>query len=83
MQHQWVKKNIEPHKKFDARKEKETFKEDKQEFLKKNVVSTLAMQQTQNSPMYKIPSSMDHTSKGQHLEKVSTIKKNCNPVIRY
>jgi hypothetical protein len=32
------------------------------------------MQQTQNPPMYEIPSSMDHTSKGQPLEKVSTIK---------
>jgi hypothetical protein len=27
LQHQWVKKNTKPHKKFDARKEKETFKE--------------------------------------------------------
>jgi hypothetical protein len=26
-QHQWVKKNIDPQKKFDAQKEKETFKE--------------------------------------------------------
>jgi hypothetical protein len=26
-QHQWVKKNTEPHKQFDAQKEKETFKE--------------------------------------------------------
>jgi hypothetical protein len=31
------------------------------------------MQQTQNPPMYEMPSSMDHTNKGQHLEKVSTI----------
>jgi hypothetical protein len=28
-QDQWVKKNIEPHKQFDVRKEKETFKEDR------------------------------------------------------
>ena len=32
------------------------------------------MQQTQNSPMYEMPSSMDHTNEGQPLEKVSTIK---------
>jgi len=41
-QHQWVKNNTEPHKYFDAQKENETFKEFKQEFPKKNVVSTLA-----------------------------------------
>jgi hypothetical protein len=74
-QHQWVKKNTEPHKQFDARKENETFKEARQEFIKQNVASTSVAQQTQNSPMYKMPSSMDHTSKGQPLEKVSTIKK--------
>jgi hypothetical protein len=34
-QHQWVKKNTEPQKQFDAQKEKETFKEARQEFLKK------------------------------------------------
>jgi hypothetical protein len=35
MQHQWVKKNIEPQKQFDAGKEKEIFKEERQEFLNK------------------------------------------------
>jgi hypothetical protein len=49
MQHQWVKNNIEPHKQFYERKENETFKEARQEFLKKNVVSTSAAKQTQNS----------------------------------
>jgi hypothetical protein len=38
-----VKKNIEPHKKFDARKENEKFKEAMHEFLKKNVASTSAV----------------------------------------
>jgi hypothetical protein len=33
------------------------------------------MQQNQNSPMYVIPFSMDHTSEAQPLEKVSNIKK--------
>jgi hypothetical protein len=73
-QHQWVKKNTEPHKKFDAWKEKETFKEARQEFLKKNVASTSVVQQTQNPPIYGMPFSMDHTNKEQPLEQVSTIK---------
>jgi hypothetical protein len=47
-QHQWVKKNTEPQKQFDAWKEKETFKEARQEFLKKNVASTSAAQTNQN-----------------------------------
>jgi hypothetical protein len=74
VQHQWVKNNIEPQKQFDAGKEKETFKEARQKFLKQNLASTSVPQQNRNSPMYEMPSSMDHTSKGQPLEKVSTIK---------
>jgi hypothetical protein len=69
-----MKKNIEPHNEFDAQKEKETFKEARQEFLKQNVVSTSTAQQNHNSPMYEIPSSMDHTSEAQPLDQVSTIK---------
>jgi hypothetical protein len=42
--------------------------------VKQNLVFTSAVQQTQNSPKYEIPFSMDHTSKGQPLEQVSTIK---------
>jgi len=42
MQYQWVKKNTKPQKQFNAGKEKETFKEARQEFLKKYVASTLA-----------------------------------------
>jgi hypothetical protein len=38
-------------------------------------MSTSASQQNQDSPMYEIPSSMDHTSKWKPLEQVSTIKK--------
>jgi hypothetical protein len=72
-QHEWVKKNIEPHKNFDTRKEKETFKEARQECLKKNVASTSVVKQLQNPPIYGIPFSMDHTNKEQPLEKVSTI----------
>jgi hypothetical protein len=33
LQHQWIKKNIEPPQQFDAEKE-ETFKEARQEFIK-------------------------------------------------
>jgi hypothetical protein len=73
-QHQWVKKNTEPQKQFDAWKEKETFKEARQEFLKQNVASTSVVQQTQNPPIYGMSFSMDHTNKEQPLEKVSTIK---------
>jgi hypothetical protein len=65
------------------KKKKETFKEARQEFLKQNVASTSATQQTQNSPMYEMPSSMDHTSEAQPLEQVSNIKKLCNPVLSY
>jgi hypothetical protein len=32
------------------------------------------VQQTQDPPLYEIPSSMDHTNKGKPLEQVSTIK---------
>jgi hypothetical protein len=60
-----VKKNIEPQKQFDARKEKETFKEGRQEFIKKNVVYTSVAQQNHKLPMYEMPSSMDHTSEAQ------------------
>jgi hypothetical protein len=45
-QHQWVKKNTETHKQLDAQKEKETFKEDRHEFLKQDVVSTSVAQHT-------------------------------------
>jgi hypothetical protein len=38
-------------------------------------VSTSAAQKNQNSPMYEIPSSVDHTTKAKSLEKVSNIKK--------
>jgi hypothetical protein len=70
-----VKKNTETQKQFDAWKENETFKEAIQEFLRQNVVSTLAAKHTQNIPMYEMPSLMDHTSEAQPLEQVSTIKK--------
>ena len=52
VQHQWVKKNIEP----------PNFKEARQEFIKKNVASTSAAQHTKDVPTYEMSSSLDHTS---------------------
>jgi hypothetical protein len=39
-QYQWVRKHTTPKHKFDSRKEKDTFKEAKQESLEENIVST-------------------------------------------
>jgi hypothetical protein len=74
VQHQWIKKNTEPPKRFDAEKEKETFKEARQEFLKKNVASTSTMQHTQDVPMYEMSSALDHTSEVHPGNQVSCIK---------
>jgi hypothetical protein len=71
-----VKNNIEQLNHFDVQKEKETFKEERHEFLKKHFSSTSTVQKNHNSPMYKNPSSMDHTSKAQPLERVSNMKSN-------
>jgi hypothetical protein len=57
-----------------VQKEKGTFNEVGQEFLKKNLASTSVAQQAQNPPMYEMKSSMDHTNERQPLEKVSTIE---------
>jgi hypothetical protein len=65
-QHHWVKKNTAPQKNFYAREEKEMFKE--------NIVSTSTMQKNHDRPMYEMPPSMDHTSKGKTSEKVSNLK---------
>jgi len=73
-QHQWVKKNIVPQNNFDVQKEKEMFKEARQEILKENVESTSTAQQNHDRPMYEIPPSMDHTNKGQPSEQVCNLK---------
>jgi hypothetical protein len=72
--HQWVKKNDEPRKQFDAQNEKETFKQDKQEFLKQDTVPTSTTQQSKEVPEYEMPPSLDHTKEMQSLGQVSTIK---------
>jgi hypothetical protein len=70
-----VKKHTEPHGQFDAGKEKEIFKEERQEFLKQDVASTSTVQHTQNIPIYDIPLSMDHTREVPPIVQLSTIKK--------
>jgi hypothetical protein len=52
VQHQWIKKNTEPPMRFDVGKEKETFKEARQEFINQNFASTSTMQHTQDVPIY-------------------------------
>jgi hypothetical protein len=69
-----VKKNVEPHNNFDTQNEKETFNQDKQEFLNPYVASTSTVQYTQDVPMYEMPSSLDHTNEAQPFRQVSTIK---------
>jgi hypothetical protein len=40
VQHQWVKKNDEPHKQFDTKNKKEIFKQARKVFLKPNIAYT-------------------------------------------
>jgi hypothetical protein len=39
-QHQWVNKNVEPQKQFDAQNEKEIFKQARKVFLKQDIAHT-------------------------------------------
>jgi hypothetical protein len=73
-QHQCVKNNTEPHKKFDVHNEKEIFKQARQEFLEPNIASTSTAHHTQEVPTYEIPPSLDHTKEAQPLGQVSMIK---------
>ena len=82
-QHQWVKKNVEPQKQFDAHNEKGIFKQARQEFLKPDIASTSTAQHTQDVPMYDMPSLLDHTNEAQTLGQLSTIKAFCNPMLSY
>jgi hypothetical protein len=43
-------------------------------FSRKNTTYTLVAQYNQNSSMYEIPSSMDHTSEAQPIDQVSNIR---------
>jgi hypothetical protein len=61
LQHQWVKKNVEPEKQFDVHKEKEIFKQARQEFMEPDIASTSTAQHNKEVPMYKMPPLLDHT----------------------
>jgi hypothetical protein len=73
-QHQWVKKNVEPKKQFDAQNEKEIFKQARQEFMKPDIASTSTAQHNKEVPEYEMPPSLDHTKETQPLGQVSMIK---------
>jgi hypothetical protein len=70
-----VKKNVEPRRQFDAQNEKETFKQVRQKFLKKDTVSTSTTQQSKEESEYDMPPSLDHTKEMQPMGQVSAIKK--------
>jgi hypothetical protein len=74
VQNQWVKKNTEPRKQFDVQKEKEIFKEARQEFQKEDIASTSTAQHNKEAPEYEMPPSLDHTNGMQPMGQVSTIK---------
>jgi hypothetical protein len=69
-----VKKNAEPRKKFDAKKEKEIFKKARQEFQKEDIATTSTVQQSKEAPKYEMPSLLDRTSEIHSMGQVSTIK---------
>jgi hypothetical protein len=69
-----VKKNAEPRKHFDAQKEKEIFKQARQEFQKDDIASTSTTQQSKEAPEYEMPPLLDHTNEMQPMGQVSIIK---------
>jgi hypothetical protein len=74
VQHQWVKKNVEPRKQFNVQNEKETFNKTRQEFLKPDIASTSTVQHSKEVLEYEMPPSLDHTKEMHPLGQVSTIK---------
>jgi hypothetical protein len=73
-QHQWVRKNDKPKKKFEMQNEKEIFKQSRQEFMKPDIASTSTVQHNKEVPVYEMPPSLDHTKEAQPLGQVSMIK---------
>jgi hypothetical protein len=73
-QNQWVKKNNEPRKQFDAQKEKEIFKKARQESQKEYIATTSTTQQSKEPPEYEMPPLLDHTREIHSMDQVSTIK---------
>jgi hypothetical protein len=51
-----------PEQKFDVHKEKEIFKEARQEILKENIVSTSGTKPVDEIPVYDMPSLFDQTN---------------------
>jgi hypothetical protein len=68
-QYQSVRKNTSPEQKFDVCKEKEIFKEARQEILKENIASTSGTRPVYEISVYNMPSLFDHTNKEQSSEK--------------
>jgi hypothetical protein len=64
-QHQWAKKNDEPHKSFDGHNEKEILKQANQELLKKKIASRSTSQHTLEIPRYDMPPVLYHTKEAQ------------------
>jgi len=73
-QYQGVRKNTISEKKFDACKEKEIFKESRQEILKENVVSTSGTKPVDEIPFFDMPSLFDQTNQEKSLEQVSNLR---------
>jgi hypothetical protein len=69
-----VKKNVEPRRHFDAQNENETFKQARQECLKKDIALTSTAQQRKEETEYEMAPSLDHTKETRSLGQVSTIK---------
>jgi hypothetical protein len=70
-----VKKNAKPRKQFDAQsKEKEIFKQARQEFQKEDIATTSTVQQRKEAPEYKISSLLHHTSEIRSMGQVIIIK---------
>jgi hypothetical protein len=70
----WVKKNVEPRKWFDAQKEKDIFKEARQEFQKEDIALKSTAQQNKEGPEYDMHPLLDHTNEIQPMMQVTTIK---------
>jgi hypothetical protein len=60
---------------FDARKENETFKEDRKEILQENITYTLGAKLVYEIQVYDMHPLFDHTNKEKPLEKVSNLRK--------
>jgi hypothetical protein len=63
-----------PEKNFDVHKEKEIFKEDRQEILKEKNVSTLGTNPIDEIPVYDMPPFFYQTNKEQPSEQLSNLR---------